>query len=65
MGECTRIHMTFNGLPLKFGFCVEKNLQRGSDSQDCLYVDFLEYYDSVVIHEDLDEYCYKTFIPPY
>lgn len=62
--SCVRVHMTFQGQQLKVKTCLESNKQRGVESEDCFYSDFLEHMHSISQEGDLDALCYQPFVPP-
>ena len=62
--QCFNVMVYHNNVPLKFSKCLENNKKRGSQSDFCLYDDFMEYYNSIKFQGDIDKACMQPFVPP-
>lgn len=55
--SCFSIYAEHDGKPLRFESCINKNLQRGSKSTICTYLDFKDHISSISTQGDVYELC--------
>jgi len=55
--SCFWVEMTYNGKPMHFDSCIEKNKAIGNPSLNCYYPDFMEYLSGIQVQGDVDELC--------